>query len=81
MTGTHAPPGFYRPADVAGGAGVVCALCDGAGYAHAPDCPVMVLHAQLRELAGQLGLFVATTRETLDALERLLRGEIGNGSR
>jgi hypothetical protein len=77
MTGTESPPGFYRPR---ASGGVVCALCAASDHAHAPDCPVMVLHAQLRELAGQLGLFVATTRETLDALERLLRGEIGNGT-
>jgi hypothetical protein len=75
MTGTHPHPGFYRPAGVGAVGDVICALCDARGYTHAPDCPVMVLHAQLRELAGQLGLFVATTRETLDALERLLRGE------
>jgi hypothetical protein len=77
MTGTDAHPGFYRPGPRDG---VVCALCGAPDYAHAPDCPVMVLHAQLREVAGSLGLFVATTRETLDALERLLRGDAGDGT-
>jgi hypothetical protein len=64
--------GFYRPRERGG---VVCALCDAADHAHAPACPVLSLHAQLREVTASLGLFVATTRETLDALEALLRGE------
>jgi hypothetical protein len=71
MTRPDAAAGFYRTRD----GSVVCALCDAAQPTHAPDCPVRTLAAQLRELTAQLGAFVATMRETTEALERLLRGE------
>ena len=77
MTGPAPPASFYRPRD---GGGVVCALCGLSDHAHAPDCPVRTLAAQLRELTGQVGLFVATMRETTEALDRLLRGDAGDGT-
>jgi hypothetical protein len=76
MNGLAPRVGFYRT-DVHGA--VACALCEAPGYTHAPDCPVLTLHTQLRELTAQLGLFVATTRETTEALERLLRGDAWDG--
>jgi hypothetical protein len=77
MNGLAPRVGFYRTL-VTGE--VVCALCDMSHYAHAPDCPVLTLATQLRELTAQVGLFVATMRETTEALDRLLRGEPGDGS-
>jgi hypothetical protein len=69
--------GFYQPL---GEGQVVCALCAALDHRHTPGCPVITLQTQLRELTVQLGLFVATMRETLDALERLLRGDAGEAS-
>jgi hypothetical protein len=77
MNGLARPAGFYRT-DAHGA--VVCRLCDAPGHAHAHDCPVLTLYAQLRELTGQVGLMVATMRETTEALERLLRGDAGDGT-
>jgi hypothetical protein len=67
-----AGPGFYRRLE---SGQIVCALCHAADHAHTPACPVRTLHAQVRELTGQIGLLVATLRETVEALERLLRGD------
>ena len=66
------PTGFYlqthdgRPC---------CAVCHGLDQTHAAACAVVVLHAQLRELSLQLGLFVATFHETMEVLEEQLRGD------
>jgi hypothetical protein len=54
---------------------VVCGLCHGVDQTHAPDCAAVTIYTQVRELSVQLGLFVATMRETVDALEALLRGD------
>jgi len=72
MSDAGAPGGFYRTLETGQ---VVCGVCAEPAYTHAPTCPVIALHTQLRELAAQLGLFVATLRETLDTSERLLRGD------
>lgn len=77
LTGLDRPAGFYRTRGESGQ--VVCRLCDAPGHAHAHDCPILTLYAQVRELTGQLGLLVATMRETTEALERLLRGDAGEG--
>lgn len=54
---------------------VTCRLCDRLDHAHTPDCPVYALSMQLRELSGEFGQSVATMREIIDALDRLLQGE------
>ena len=56
---------------------LVCGVCHAPATAHAPDCAIVAVHAQVQELGAQLGLFVATMRETLDTVETLLRGEAG----
>jgi hypothetical protein len=78
MNGLARPAGFYRTLVETGT--VVCRLCDAPGHAHAPACPVWTLATQVRELTAQVGLFVATMRETTEALERLLRGDAGDGT-
>jgi len=51
-----------------------CRLCHALDHGHARDCPVVAVRLQLRELAAELALFVATMRETLDTVDQLLRG-------
>jgi hypothetical protein len=68
------PAGFYQTID----GQVECLLCAARDHAHTPACPVMTLDAHLRDLTGQLGLFVAAMRETTEALARLLRGDAGD---
>lgn len=77
MSDDPAPVGVYRllPSGHA-----VCRLCEAADHAHTAACPVLTLRAQVRELAGQLGLLVATMREIMDAQDRLLRGEAEDGA-
>jgi hypothetical protein len=53
---------------------VVCRLCHGLARGHTDDCPVMELRWQVREVTAQLGMFVATLRETVDHLDAVLRG-------
>lgn len=53
---------------------LVCMVCRGYVGAHRPACAVVALHAQVRELAAQLGMHVATMHETLGAVDALLRG-------
>ena len=77
MNGLAHSAGFYRTRD---SGLIVCALCEKAQPTHAHDCPVFTLVTQVRELTAQVGLFVATMRETTEALERLLRGDAGDGS-
>lgn len=66
------PAGFYHTR-VTGQ--VICRLCETPDHAHTPDCPVYALSTQLRELSAEFGSSVATMREIIDALDRLLRGE------
>jgi hypothetical protein len=58
---------------------VACRLCHGLEYRHARDCPLMLLHGQLRGLAGQLGLLIGTLRETMDTVDRWTHGSAGGG--
>ena len=53
---------------------VACRLCHGVHGRHEKDCPLVALRIQVQELGGQLGLYVATMRELLDHVDRLLRG-------
>lgn len=59
---------------------VACRLCYEPGGRHAPACPAIVIHGQLKELSAQLWLFVATMRDTLDVVDRLLRVPIAPGA-
>lgn len=54
---------------------VLCGLCHGLDQTHQPNCAAVAIYTQVRELSLQLGLFVATMRETVETLEALLRGE------
>ena len=54
---------------------LVCVVCHGYVGAHRPPCALVALHAQVRELAAQLGLHVATMHETLEAVDALLCGD------
>jgi hypothetical protein len=51
---------------------VVCSLREGL---HLDTCPIVVLDAQVRELAAHIGLFVANVKETMDTIGRTLRDE------
>ena len=70
--GPRTPAQLYAP----GPDGVpVCAVCGAVGQRHCADCAILLLHGQLHELLAQVGLVVATMRETMDAMDRLLRGD------
>jgi hypothetical protein len=63
---------------------LICHLCGKADREHTPECVVRQLHAQLRELTVQLGQFVTTVHETVEALDAHIRGattkEVRDGS-
>jgi ribosomal protein S14 len=42
---------------------------------HALTCPLPALRLQVRELASQIGLHVATMRELLEDVDALVRGD------
>jgi hypothetical protein len=63
----HPASGFYRR----DGARVICAVC--LREVHDEQCPVVIIHQQLRELAAHMGAFVAETRDTMETIEALLR--------
>jgi hypothetical protein len=52
----------------------VCRLCAMLDQRHDRHCPVVTVRLQLRDLTAQLGLFVATMRETIETVDLLLRG-------
>lgn len=56
-----------------------CRLCHGLNYQHARECPLVTLRWELRGLAGQLGLFVTSLRETIDTVDRWTQGSDGGG--
>jgi hypothetical protein len=58
---------------------LACRLCHEVARAHAADCPVRALRLQLRAVTGELGLFVASVRELVEALDALLRGGAEEG--
>lgn len=54
---------------------LICRVCGQPDREHTPECAVRKMHAQLRELTVQLGLFVATMHETVEALDAHIRGD------
>jgi len=57
------------------GARVICIVCREAGGIHQPTCPLVELDGQVRELAANVGMFVANIKETLESIGRLIRDE------
>lgn len=53
-----------------------CRLCAGSAVAHAPECPVVALRLQVREIVAELGLFISTLTEAVDQLDKLLRDDV-----
>ena len=77
MNGLDRPAGIYR-IDARGQR--VCRLCEALDTTHAPGCPVVTMDAHVRELTAQVGFIVAAMFETTEALNRLLRGDAGDGT-
>jgi len=57
------------------GARVICIVCREAAGIHLPTCPIVALDVQARELAANVGEFVANVKETLERIGRLIRDE------
>lgn len=69
MTSPPRLTGLYAPSPE----GVVtCRLCYEPDGRHAPACPALIMHGQIKELSAQLWLFAAMMRETVDVLDQLL---------
>jgi len=73
MTAKNADPIQFSERDGAGR--VICIVCRELGGIHAPTCPLVALDWQLRELAAEVGEFVANVKETLEHIGRLIRDE------
>lgn len=64
------------PLSARDGAGrVICIVCREQAGAHLPTCPIVALDWQLRELAAEVGEFVANVKETLEQIGRTIRNE------
>jgi len=64
------------PLSVRDGAGrLICIVCRELDGAHLPTCPIVALDGQLRELAAEVGEFVANAKETLEQIARTIRNE------
>lgn len=74
MTAKNAEPALSFTARDAGGR-VICIVCRELGGIHAPTCPLVALDWQLRELAAEVGAFVANVKETLEQIGRTIRDE------
>lgn len=57
------------------GAVPICLICRERGGVHLPTCPIVALDAQIRELTAHTGTFVASIRDTLETIARILRDE------
>jgi len=59
----------------------VCLVCIGLDGRHTTTCPVTRLDGHLKELASSLGMYVASFRETIEALETELAALAGERKR
>lgn len=67
--------GFYRGT----GPRRECVVCGERGGHHATACALVALEAQICAVVGGLALYVTLTAELLEALERLVHGDDGEG--
>ena len=54
-----------------------CRICGELGARHEAGCGLLAMRVQVQELATQLGCYVATMRELLDAVDAIVRGDVG----
>jgi hypothetical protein len=54
--------------------GVYCRVCAGLDGRHIVTCPVVTLEGHVKDLAAHLGIFMASVRETLDAIDQITTG-------
>lgn len=53
---------------------VICVVCQ-REFGHTPTCPIVGMAEQLKEITAHMGFFVASMRETLDAIAQLLQDD------
>ena len=66
---SESPLGFA----VRSGEGFICAVCLEADGRHLPTCPIVALAGHVRDLAMHTGVFLASVKDTLEAIDRVLR--------
>ena len=54
-----------------------CRICGALEGRHEATCGLVTLRTHVQELATQLGCYVATMRELLDAVDAVVRGDVG----
>jgi hypothetical protein len=73
MKPDNGPMMRFCQADAAGR--VICIVCRERDGIHSPTCPIVELDLQVRELTAHTGNFVASVRDTLETIGRILRDE------